>query len=157
MGKGEFLIMNTEYALQRIQCSRSDKLDCLYIVQQLMDIAFYVRDKGFVALDSYVQEDVRFNDPFLKKAVVCLVDVGDVELVEKILDYYIISGNYSGGQFFKNLVIEETILAVHRRLDAVQIFSFLVPALFGLECDSAVLELFHSYMKRRRKGSIQEM
>ena len=121
-----------------------------------MDIAFYVRDRGYVALDSYVQEDVRFNDPFLKKAVICLVDIGDADLVEKILDYYIISGNYSGSQFFKNLVIEETILAIHREVDAIQIFSFLVPSLFGLECDSAVLDLFRSYMNRRRKGSIQE-
>jgi len=148
--------MNIEYAFQRIQCSRSDKLDCLYIVQQLMDIAFYVRERGYVALDTYIQEDIRFSDPFLKKAVICLVDVGDVSLVEKILDYYIISGNYSGGQFFKNLVIEETILAIHRKVDAIQIFSFLVPSLFGLECDTAVLDLFHTYMSRRRKSGMKE-
>ncbi len=144
--------MNAEYVLQRIQCSRMDKQDCLYIVQQLMDIAFYVRDKGYVALDSYVQQDVRFSDPFLKKAVACLVDIGNDELVEKVLDYYIISGNYTGGQFFKNLVIEETILAIHRRVDAVQIFSFLVPSLFGLESEAAVLDMFHVYMNQRRRG-----
>lgn len=146
--------LESEFVNQRIQCSRVDKQDCLYIVQQLMDIAFYVRDNGFIALDSYVQKDVRFSDPFLKKAVACLVDIGDDGLAEKILDYYIISGNYSGGQFFKNIVIEETILAIHRRIDAVQIFSFLIPALFGLECDSAVLDMFHVYMNQRRRGGI---
>ena len=144
--------MSAEYVIQRIQCSRMDKQDCLYIVQQLMDIAFYVRDRGFIALDNYVQQDTRFNDPFLKKAVACLVDIGDDSLVERVLDYYIISGNYTGGQFFKNLVIEETILAIHRRIDATQIFSFLVPSLFGLECDSAVLDMFHLYMNQRRRG-----
>ena len=143
---------NAEYFIQRIQCSRMDKQDCLYIVQQLMDIAFHVRDRGFIALDTYVQQDPRFSDPFLKKAIACLVDIGDDSPVEKVLDNYIIAGNYTGGQFFKNVIIEETILAIHRGTDAIQIFSFLVPSFFGLECDTAVHDMFQLFMSQRRRG-----
>ena len=57
------------------------------------------------------------------------------------------SGNYTGRTFLKNIVIAETVLAIHRHVQVDQIFSFLVPSYFGLECEADILGLYHQFIR----------
>lgn len=142
--------MDTEFFAQRLQqCSRSEKQECLAFVRPLLEIAFLARDQDFVKLDRFVREsrDVLYRDPFFTKAISCLVDLRDTDLVRQVLENYIFSGNYIGQQFFKNVLITETILAIHQRIDVDHIFSFLVPSLFGLEFEERINEMHRAYVK----------
>ena len=142
------MALDTEYVAQRLQCSRTDKQECLPVVQQLLDLAFFAREHGLVELDRYFHRDpLRFCDPFFKKAVSCLVDIGDYRVVEKVLQNYILSGNYSGHQFLKNMVIMETVLAIHQRVDLDHIFSFLIPSLFGMDCEGEISAMYREYVR----------
>ena len=118
------------------------------MVQQLLEIAFFSRENGLVALDKFfIAEKARFSDPFLRKAVSCLVDIADVKLIRQVLYNYIITGNYTGALFLRNIVIAETILAIHQRVDIDHIFSFLVPSYFGLEFDSTVVDMYRNFVQ----------
>lgn len=142
--------MDTEYLAARLQCSRTDKQECLGIVRQLLELAFFAREHGLVELDNYLyRNSSRFPDPFLRKAFSCLVDIGDRQMIEKVLTNYILSGNFTGHQFLKNMVIMETVLAMHSRAGLDQIFSFLVPSLFGMDSEQEVLDLYQQYTKDR--------
>lgn len=140
--------MDTEYVAQRLQCSRTDKQECLGMVRDLLELAFFARERGLVELDRYVMDNrLRFCDPFLRKALSCLVDIGDRKLIERVLTNYILAGNYIGHQFLKNVAIMETILAIHDRSDLDHIFSFLIPSLFGLDSELDILMLYRQYTK----------
>ncbi|MBR5486031.1 MAG: hypothetical protein IKV41_05920 [Oscillospiraceae bacterium] len=148
--------MTTDYLAQHLQCSRTDKQDCLPMVQQLLEIAFFSRDHGLVALDKFFNaENSRFTDPFLRKAVSCLVDIADAKMIRQVMYNYILAGNYTGSQFLRNLIIADTILALHQKVDIDHIFSFLVPSYFGLEFDSTVIDMYRNYA-RTRNHNIEE-
>lgn len=117
-------------------------------VQQLLEIAFFAREKGVLALDEYCRKNrAHFSDPFLFKAVNCMFDIKDARLLERVLDNYIIAGNYNGQQFFRYIVIEEAVLAIYKRTDVDQLFSFILPSLFGLESEECVLEAYRAYIR----------
>ncbi len=143
--------MDTEFFAQRLQCSRSDKQDCLLTVRQLLEIAFFYREHTPVELDRFMQDRrTIYTDHFLRRAVSCLVDVGNNDLIRQVLTNYILVGNYTGHKFLKNVVIMETILALHKNMNLDHIFSFLVPSLFGLEFEEYVLELYQEHLQSRR-------
>ncbi len=142
--------MDTEFLAQKLQqCSRTDKQECLAFVRPLLEIAFLAREQDYVKLDRFVREsrDTLYRDPFFTKAISCLVDLRDSDLIRRVLENYMFSGNYIGQQFFKNLLITETIIAVHRRVDVDHIFSFLVPSLFGLEFEGSINEMHRAYVQ----------
>lgn len=142
--------MDTEFFYQHLQCSRSDKQECLYVVRQLMELATYAHDFGLLDLDKRIHKDsLKYCDPFLRKAMSCVVDIADGKLVERVLTYYMLSGNYTGQQFLKNYVILETSLAIQRNEDLDHIFSFIVPSLFGLDFEAYIIDLYREYKMSR--------
>ncbi len=142
--------MDLEFLSQRLQCSRTDRMECLPIVRQLMELATNAHDFGLLDLDKRIHKDsIKFSDPFLRKAVSCIVDINSSDLVRQVLYNYIASGNYTGAQFLKNVVIAETVLAIQREEDHDHIFSFLVPSLFGLDFESNIADLYKEYKQFR--------
>lgn len=150
-------IQNAESFAQRIQCSRDDKLDCLYIVRQLMELALVAREKGLVALDTMLDEyPDRYNFPFLRKAVELIVDVGNVDHIRKVLYQYIFSSNFVGRKFLVSVVIAEAVIAIHEEEDLEYIFYFLIPSLFGMEFESSVTAIYHDYRNSLRSPNRDE-
>ncbi len=149
--------MDFEFFSQRLQCSRTDRMECLPIVRQLMELATCAHDFGLLELDKRVnKETAKYNDSFLRKAISCIVDMNDNKMVKQVLYNYIASGNYTGQQFLKNIVITETVLAIQRDLDHDHIFSFLVPSLFGLDFESSIASLYRDYKKSRGIGETMD-
>lgn len=138
--------MDMEYFVQRIQCSRPDKQDCLVIVGQLMELSNFAHAYGLLDLDRRIHEDpVKFCDPFMKKAMSAIVDISNHALTQKILYTYLLSGNYTGQQFLKNVVIVETALAIQEDIPLDHIFSFIVPSYFGLDFEPFIKQLFREF------------
>lgn len=144
------LEMDTEFFTQRIQCSRSDKQDLLDIVWQLMELANVRHGYGLLDLDRRLNaEPLKYSDPFLRKASALIVDYENEERIRTVLYNYILSGNYSGPQFLKSVLIAETMLAIKKDLSMDYIFIFLVPSLFGMESESFVLHLYDEFKASR--------
>lgn len=142
--------MDKEFFTQRLQCSRTDRMECLPIVRQLMELATCAHHFGLLEIDKRVNEDpVKYSDAFLRKSISCIVDINDSSMVKQVLYNYIASGNYTGQQFLKNVVITETVLAIQRDVDHDHIFSFLVPSLFGLSFENSLASLYRDYKKSR--------
>ncbi len=145
--------MEMEFLSQRLQCSRTDRMECLPIIRQLMEMATCAHDFGLLDLDKRIHKDfIKYSDPFLRKAVSCIVDINSSDLVRQVLYNYIASGNYTGAQFLKNIVVAETVMAIQRDEDHDHIFSFLVPSLFGLDFETNVAELYKEYKQSRGVG-----
>ncbi len=149
-------MLETNYFSQHTQCSRLDKQDCLPTVELLMELAHLAHSFGLVEMDHYIHQDpVKFNDPFLKKAMSAIVDIADVDFTRDILYHYLLAGNYTGQPFLKNLLIIETALAIQRDVPLDHIFSFLVPSFFGLDFEPSVTELYRNF-KISRGLNIEE-
>lgn len=149
--------MDMEFFSQRLQCSRTDRMECLPIIRQLMELTTCSHDFGLLEMDKRVNKDaIKYSDSFLRKAISCIVDINDSKLVKQILYNYIASGNYTGQQFLKNIVIAETALAIQRDEDQDHIFSFLVPSLFGLDFESTIAQLYKEYKQSRGVGEPEE-
>ena len=150
----EMLEMN--YFSQHIQCSRLDKQDCLPVVGLLMELAHLAHSFGLVEMDHYIHQDpIKFNDPFLKKAMSAVVDIADTDFTPQGLYHYLLTGNYTGQPFLKNILIVETALAIQRDTPLDHIFSFIVPSFFGLDYEPNLLEIYHKF-KISRGLNIEE-
>lgn len=150
-------IMDTEFFTQRIQCSRTDKQDCLGVVWQLMELATIAQENSLLDMEKAIQANPqKYSDVFLRKAVSLIVDSNNMELIKKTLYNYIYTSNYSGPMFLKGVVITETILAIQQREDLDHIFLFLVPSYFGLDFESQIIQLFDDFKHARNTITIEE-
>ncbi|MCI8442677.1 MAG: hypothetical protein HFG27_09130 [Provencibacterium sp.] len=142
--------MDTEFYAQRIQCSRTDKQDLLDVVWQLMELGHVRHSFGLLDLDRRLNaEPLKYSDPFLRKAAALIVDYENEDRIRSVLYNYILAGNYSGPLFLKSIVITETLLAIKKDLSMDYIFIFLVPSLFGMDCESFILNLYDEFKAAR--------
>lgn len=142
--------MDTEFYTQRIQCSRPDKQDLLDVVWQLMELAHVRHSFGLLDLDRRLNaEPLKYSDPFLRKAAALIVDYENEDRIRTVLYNYILAGNYAGPLFLKSIVITETLLAIKKDLSMDYIFIFLVPSLFGMDCESFILNLYDEFKATR--------
>lgn len=146
--------MDTEYFVQHIQCTREGKQECLFTVKQLVELAFTARDKGLLAMETLIQDHARFPDPFLRKAVALVIDISNPDNIRRVLHNYIFTSNYTANQRFLNgVLITETMIAISHKEDLEYVFNYLVPSLFGIEYESAVVDIYQRY-KRTALGAL---
>lgn len=140
--------MNTEYFAQRIQCTRDDKEDCLYTVRQLLELAFEARQNGILALEGMIADQIRYPDPFLRKAVGLTLEIANPDKIRKVLCNLIVSTKNTGNHhFLKNVLITEAMLAISGREDLDYLFAHLLPSYFGIDYAPRVEELYRNYKK----------
>ena len=148
-------VMNAEYFIQHIQCTRDGKQECLPTVRQLVELAFAAKEFGILKMDDLVSDHNRYPDPFLRKAVHLVVETSNQENIRDVLYNFIGSSKLvANHQFLNQVLIAETILAIGRSEDLEYIFNYLVPSLFGIEYESMVIEEYRNYKKERlRQGT----
>lgn len=145
--------MDTEYFAQHIQCPREGKQECLHTVQLLAELAFVARSHGLLRMEETIRDTVRYADPFLRKAVMLVIEIADPNQIRKVLENYIFSSGFTSSQRFLNCVlITETMLAISHHEDIDYIFHYLVPSLFGLEYEIDVLEVYRASRQAFHKG-----
>ncbi|MCI8649719.1 MAG: hypothetical protein HFG20_06350 [Anaerotruncus sp.] len=139
-------IMDTEYFVQHIQCTRDAKNECLVTVRKLLELAFAARRFGLLKMDELIEDRARFPDQFLRKAVSMVVEISDPDKIREVLYNYIFTSSYVSNQQFLNWVlITETMIAISQSEDLDFVFTYLVPSFFGFEYDVEAIRLYRQY------------
>ena len=132
------ITLDAEYLSSRLLCSQEEKLDCMETVRQLWILNQLVRKEGLMAMDAFA--DVA-DDPFLSAAI--HTAAAHTEHLENVLYAYLISGNYYGKDFLKNLLIVCGLPALCAGISAEEL-SARLQGWFGAD----FLPLYHSEMER---------
>lgn len=103
---------NMEYYTQRLQCSDEEKDACLETVAKLYQLRKQVRDNGFLVAEVLAESE---PDPFFR---VCLKEfailVDDPDGLERLLDRYLMAGDYRGGAFLNAVIICRAVVMFAR-------------------------------------------
>ena len=97
--------IDTEYYAQHIQCTRDAKSECLYTVQQLLELCFAAREHGMLKMDELINDRVRYPDAFLRKAVALVIEVSNPDNIRDVLHNYIFTSSNVGNQKFLNCMM----------------------------------------------------
>ena len=146
--------MDTEYFAQQIQCTREGKQECLMVVRQLVELAFAAKQQGLLKMDDMVQDQARYPDPFLRKAVNMAVEISNADNIRKVLFNYIITSKHVANyQFLSEVIITETMCALSQEEDIDYIFTYLVPSYFGIEYSNMVVDVYYNFKQSMFKAS----
>lgn len=142
--------MDAEYFAQRIMCTREDKMECLPVIRQLLDLAYAAQKYGPLVMEAMVRDRYRYPDAFLRKAVTLTAEVADPEKIGKVLYNLVVSTKYvAKSHFLKDVLITETMLAVSRQEDLDYVFAHLLPSYFGMEYAEAAEDVYREYKQSR--------
>lgn len=147
--------MDAEYFAQRIMCTREDKMECLPVIRQLLDLAYAAQNYGPLVMEAMVRDRFRYPDAFLRKAVQLTSEVADEERLSKVLYNLIVSTKYvAKSHFLKDVLITETMLAVSRQDDLDYVFAHLLPSYFGMDYAETAEEVYRGYKQSRVEQDI---
>lgn len=143
--------IDTEYYAQHIQCTRDAKSECLYTVQQLLELCFAAREHGMLKMDELINDRVRYPDAFLRKAVALVIEVSNPDNIRDVLHNYIFTSSNVGNQKFLNcMMITEAMIALSRGEDLDYIFTYLVPSFFGFEYEAESRNIYQQFKQNLR-------
>ena len=112
---------------ERIQCSADEKKECMVLVAEIVSMANKAKRNGLLALVQEAEETTHF---LLKKGLQLVLEGVNPELVKTTLQYYILSGKYSGKKLLERCLIMEGILAIQNGVNPTIIKEVLL-SLFG--------------------------
>jgi hypothetical protein len=112
---------------ERIQCSAAEKKECMALVAELCSMANKAKRNGLLSL---VQEADETSHFLLRKGLQLVLEGVNPQMVEKTLQYYILSGKYHGKELLMRCIIMEGILAIQNGVNPTIIQELLL-SLFG--------------------------
>ena len=112
---------------ERISCSEDEKSQCIDLVAQIVSMAKKAKHNGLLAL---VQETEETNSFLLRKGLQLILEGVQPSLVKTTLEYYILSGSYTGKDLLERCIIMEGVLAIQKGVNP-QIIQELLLSLFG--------------------------
>jgi hypothetical protein len=112
---------------ERIRCSEDQKSQCIAMVSQIVAMAKKAKRNGLLAL---VQEAEETNSFLLRKGLQLVLEGVQPALVKTTLEYYILSGSYTGKDLLERCIIMEGVLAIQNGINP-QIIQELLLSLFG--------------------------
>jgi hypothetical protein len=112
---------------ERIRCSEDQKSQCIALVSQIVAMAKKAKRNGLLAL---VQEAEETNSFLLRKGLQLVLEGVQPALVKTTLEYYILSGSYTGKDLLERCIIMEGVLAIQNGINP-QIIQELLLSLFG--------------------------
>ncbi|MGW8301456.1 MAG: FliG C-terminal domain-containing protein [Desulfobacterales bacterium] len=133
---------------ERIQCSAAEKKECMVLVAELCSMANKAKRNGLLSL---VQEADETSHFLLRKGLQLVLEGVNPQMVEKTLQYYILSGKYHGKELLKRCIIMEGILAIQNGVNPTIIQELLL-SLFG-ESSYKTYELEYGDGKNNRLKS----
>ncbi len=124
------------------------------VVRQLVELAFAAKQQGLLKMDDMVQDQARYPDPFLRKAVNMAVEISNADNIRKVLFNYIITSKHVANyQFLSEVIITETMCALSQEEDIDYIFTYLVPSYFGIEYSNMVVDVYYNFKQSMFKAS----
>ena len=130
---------------ERIKCSADEKRQCLALVAQVVSMANKAKRNGLLSLVQDAEEATNF---LLRKGLQLVLEGVQPNLVKTTLEYYILSGRYTGKDLLERCIIMEGILAIQNGVNP-QIIQELLTSLFG-EKDHATYEAEFGDKKKDR-------
>ena len=112
---------------ERIRCSEDEKSECIALVSQIVSMAKMAKRNGLLAL---VQEAEAATSFLLRKGLQLVLEGVQPSLVRTTLEYYILSGTYTGKDLLERCIIMEGVLAIQKGVNP-QIIQELLLSLFG--------------------------
>lgn len=142
-------MMDTEFFISRLQCTREGKQDLLYTVRQLVELAFAARDQGLLSMEGLIDDHARFPDAFLRKAVQIVIEISNPDNIRRVLYnvIYTTAAYKSNHKFLEGVIIIETVIAISQKEDLDYIFTYLLPSYFGMEYEESVIDVYRNFKK----------
>ena len=112
---------------ERIRCSEDAKCECIALVSQIVSMAKMAKRNGLLALVQEAEETTSF---LLRKGLQLVLEGVQPSLVRTTLEYYILSGTYTGKDLLERCIIMEGVLAIQKGVNP-QIIQELLLSLFG--------------------------
>jgi predicted HicB family RNase H-like nuclease len=127
--KKEKRIMIYTYVKENYKFTENDKKEALGMYQQIIKIAHTVRRNGLLSIDDKISD---YENPFLRRAMQLAVDSTEPQIIEDILDRYIILGEYTSKEMLELLLIKKGTLTIVDGYNPFMIKEELLP-FFGIE------------------------
>ena len=112
---------------ERIQCSEAEKKECMALVAEIISMANKAKRNGLLSL---VQEADETSHFLLRKGLHMVLEGVNPQMVEKTLQYYVLSGKYRGKELLTRCIIMEGVLAIQNGVNP-NIIKELLLSLFG--------------------------
>ena len=112
---------------ERIQCSEAEKKECMTLVAGVVSMANKAKRNGLLSLVQEAEETSHF---LLRKGLQLVLEGVNPQMVEKTLQYYILSGKHQGKELLERCIIMEGVLAIQNGVTPTIIKELLV-SLFG--------------------------
>ena len=112
---------------ERIQCSDAEKRECMALVAEVISMANKAKRNGLLSL---VQEADETSHFLLRKGLHMVLEGVNPQMVEKTLEYYVLSGKYRGKELLTRCIIMEGVLAIQTGVNP-NIIKELLLSLFG--------------------------
>ncbi|MGD9182586.1 MAG: FliG C-terminal domain-containing protein [Desulfobacterales bacterium] len=132
---------------ERIRCSADEKSQCLALVSQIVSMAQKAKRNGLLSLVQEAEETTSF---LLRKGLQLILEGVQPSLVETTLEYYILSGTYTGKDLLERCIIKEGVLAIQKGVNP-QIIQELLLSLFGEKGHEAYDEEFGDKKKDKQE------
>lgn len=139
--------MNAEYLNEHLRCNRLEKEKCLEFVESLLNLVDMCMKNGLeeiMNLEDEINNNSAYNMPLMRKGANFIVYGKEPELVQNLLYNYIISSNYKGKEFLKNLIAAETLISIQLGKDIYSVID-LVSSYFGLEFYKDFEKIYNKY------------
>jgi hypothetical protein len=122
----EFMEYDWEFG-ERIKCSKDEKRQCMALVAQIVSMANKAKRNGLLSLVQEAEEATHF---LLRKGLQLVLEGVQPQLVKTTLEYYLLSGRYTGKDLLERCIIMEGVLAIQNGVNP-QIIQELLLSLFG--------------------------
>ena len=133
---------------ERIRCSEDEKRQCIALVSQIVSMAKMAKRNGLLALVQVAEETPSF---LLRKGLQLVLEGVQPSLVKTTLEYYVLSGSYTGKDLLERCIIMEGVLAIQNGINP-QIIQELLLSLFG-ESGHEAYEAEFGYKKSERQDA----
>ena len=140
-----------EYDLEfsrKIECSDDEKRACMKTVSFLLNLAKKARTYGMLALAKEADETSSF---LLRKGIQLTTDGAKPEVVRSVLEFYILSGDYTGQELLERCLILEGVLAIQDGLHP-KLLRELLLSFFG-EVD---YQTFEAELAERQRNDVED-
>lgn len=94
---------------QKIQCTNNEKIECLELLNSILEFSSIQRSHGLLHLESEIE---KFSSNFMRKALELVVQGVEPNYIRTILQNYIIVGDYKGKALLERILITEGVLSI---------------------------------------------
>jgi hypothetical protein len=137
---------------QSIKCRDEEKKECMKLISDLIRLSIMARRNGLLSLIQVAEQSPFF---LLNKGLQLVVDGVAPQVVRKVLENYILAGDYTGRELLERCIILEGVSAIqqgfHPKVTKEYLLSFLGEDCYDVyqnEFEDSKRDSLKSYLKK---------